>query len=74
MGLWNKVKGVFGRIGSGIKKGWNWIRGHKDTITKAIDTASQFVPDKYKSSYDKYKGKAEDYYNKADNIANKLHI
>ena len=38
MGLWNKVKGVFSRIGSGIKniatKGYNVVRG----------VASKFAP------------------------------
>lgn len=48
MGLWAKMKGVFSRIGSGIKKGFDWLTGNRDKIKSAIDTAQQFVPDKYK--------------------------
>lgn len=44
MGFWGKVKGVFGRIGGGIKKGWNWLTGHKDQIDQVLDAAQQFVP------------------------------
>ena len=44
MGFWGKVKGVFGRIGKGVKQGWDWISGHKDQIKDVLDTAQQFVP------------------------------
>ena len=36
-GLWAKVKGVFGRIGTGIKKGYNWIKDHFSTIKDVAD-------------------------------------
>ena len=44
MGFWGKVKGVFGRIGKGVKSGWNWLSGHKDEIKDVLDAAQQFVP------------------------------
>ena len=44
MGFWGKVKGVFGRIGKGVKSGWNWLSGHKDQIKDVLDAAQQFVP------------------------------
>ena len=44
MGFWSTVKGVFGRIGGGIKKGWDWLAGHKDKIDQVLDAAQQFVP------------------------------
>lgn len=44
MGFWGKVKGVFGRIGGGIKKGWDWLAGHKAEIKDVLDAAQQFVP------------------------------
>ena len=56
-GLWAKVKGVFGRIGTGIKKGYNWIKDHISTIKDVADKAREFVPDQYKDKYDEYSGK-----------------
>lgn len=47
MGLWSKVKGVFGRIGSGIKKGYNWVKSHFNDIKDVADKAKQFVPEQY---------------------------
>ena len=44
MGFWGKVKGVFGRIGKGVKSGWNWLSGHKDEIKDVLDAAQKFVP------------------------------
>ena len=51
-GLWAKVKGVFGRIGTGIKKGYNWIKDHFSTIKDVADKAKEFVPDKYRPAVD----------------------
>ena len=61
MGFWSKAKGVFGRIGSGIKKGWNWLTKNKDNIAdvvqKGVDT---FAP--------QYSDRTQDLIGKADNL------
>lgn len=46
MGLWGKVKGVFGRITRGIKDAASKIWQNRDKIRDAADT---FLPDKYKN-------------------------
>ena len=51
MGLWAKVKGVFGRIGGGIKQGYNWIKDHLSTIKDVADKAKEFIPEQYKDKY-----------------------
>jgi predicted DNA-binding WGR domain protein len=51
MGLWSKVKGVFGRIGGGIKKGYNWIKDHFSTIKDVADKAKEFIPEQYRPGY-----------------------
>lgn len=51
MGLWGKVKGVFGRIGGGIKKAYNWVKDHIGTIKDIADKAKQFVPEQYRQGY-----------------------
>lgn len=43
MGLWDKMKGVFGRIKEGVKGAFNWLKKHKDTVKKAIDTGIDVV-------------------------------
>jgi len=53
MGLWSKVKGVFGRIGGGIKKGYNWIKDHFGAIKDAADKAKQFIPEQYRGVIDR---------------------
>ena len=52
MGLWSKVKGVFGRIGNGAKTAYNWIKDHMSTIKDVADKAKQFIPEKYKPAVD----------------------
>lgn len=59
MGLWGKVKGVFGRIGRGIKDVASKIWQNRDKIQ---DAANTFLPDKYK-----------DYVNTGLDYANKVH-
>ena len=51
MGLWAKVKGVFGRIGGGIKQGDNWIKDHLSTIKDVADKAKELIPEQYKDKY-----------------------
>ena len=65
MGLWGKVKGVFGRIGGGIKKGYNWIKDHFGQIKDVTDKAMEFVPGQYKPA-------AMDAYNKGIDVAGRL--
>ena len=64
MGLWSKVKGVFGRIGNGIKKGFDWLTKHKDTITTIADGAASFLPTQYQATYGEAKNKINDGINK----------
>ena len=65
MGLWSKVKGVFGRIGGGIKSGYNWIKDHIGGIKDVADKAKQFIPEQYKPAVD-------DAYNKGFGTADKI--
>lgn len=51
MGLWGKVKGVFGRIGGGIKKAYNWVKDHMSDIKDVADKAKQFIPEQYRQGY-----------------------
>ena len=51
MGLWSKVKGVFGRIGNGIKTGYNWVKEHLGTIKDVADKAKEFIPEQYRQGY-----------------------
>lgn len=52
MGFWKKAAGVFGRIGQGIRKGFDWLTANRDKIKSATDTIGQFVPSQYKEGYD----------------------
>lgn len=64
MGLWSKVKGVFGRIGSGISKGYNWVKDHFGQIKDIADKAKQFVPEQYRPAVDTALDKGFDTANK----------
>lgn len=45
MGFWAKAKGVFGRIGRGMKSGWDWLTRHKKEISDMAQTATDtFAP------------------------------
>ena len=65
MGLWSKVKGVFGRIGGGIKKAYNWVKDHMSDIRDVTDKAKQFVPERYK---DKFSGVIDKGYDTANKV------
>lgn len=67
MGLWGKVKGVFGRIGEGIKKGYNWVKRHLGDIKDTADKAKQFIPDQYQ---EKFSGVFDKGYDTANKIIN----
>lgn len=47
MGFWAKAKGVFGKIGRGIKSGWNWLTQHKDTISDVAQKATDLIAPQY---------------------------
>lgn len=65
MGLWGKVKGVFGRIGGGIKKAYNWVKDHMSDIKDVADKAKQFIPEQYRQGY-------SDAVDKGSSFANKI--
>ena len=69
-GIWGKIKGVFGRIGGGIKKAANWIVGNKDKISKVVNTVGDTLGGKYAD----YAHKATDGLDKGVNIAQKFGI
>lgn len=64
MGLWGKVKGVFGRIGQGIKTGYNWVKDHLTDIKDIADKAKNFIPEQYRGGYDAAINKGYDAANK----------
>ena len=64
MGLWNKVKGVFSRIGSGIKRGWNWLTTNKDKISNVAQAVNEATGGKLTPALDT----ASTIYNKASTI------
>lgn len=68
MGFWSKVKGVFGRIGSGIKKGWNWLTKHKDTIADVVQKGVDVVAPQHSQQAKDIISKGQDYYNKTNDI------
>lgn len=65
MGLWSKVKGVFGRIGGGIKKAYNWVKDNMSAIKDVADKAKVFVPEQYRDAYNKYSDQG---FNKANEV------
>ena len=68
MGLWAKVKGVFGRIGRGIKKGFDWLTQNKEKIKETADKVIDVVPDKYKGKLTGLRDKGEELMNKGIDI------
>lgn len=77
MAFWSKVKGFLGRVGGGIKKGWNWLAGHKDKVLNAAnqvaDTVANVTGDtRAKEALDKYTPVANDIISKGDRIKNMI--
>ena len=74
MGFWSKVKGLFGRVGRGIKnvatKAYDWISGNRDKIQKGIDTFNDIT----KGKYTDYTNKGTGYLDKGMDIARRLGI
>lgn len=52
MGLWSKVKGVFGRIPAGIKTMYNWVKEHLGDIKGVAEQAKQLIPSQYRPAID----------------------
>ena len=70
MGFWKKAAGVFGRIGRGVKKGFDWLTANKEKIKSATDTIGEFIPSQYKGAYDSAISTGENLMNKAQRIIN----
>ena len=68
MGLWNKVKGVFSRIGNGIKnfatKTYDWLTNNKDKIKDTANTLNEKFGGKYQD-------RINDFINKGSNLTDK---
>ena len=77
MGLFSKMKGVFGRVGGWIKdkakKVKNWIDNNKEKIKKAAQVVYDFLPKKYKDKADEYVDKGKKYYDDAKGYYDKYH-
>lgn len=74
MGFWSKVKGVFGRIGSGVKKGWNWLTKNKDTIADVVQQGVDIVAPQYSDQTRNIINKGQDYYNKTDAMLRRVGV
>lgn len=72
MGFWSKVKGVFGRIGSGIKKGWNWLTKNKDTIADVVQKGVDVVAPQYSDRTRDLINKGQDLYGRIDGVTRKF--
>lgn len=72
MGFWSKVKGVFGRIGSGIKKGWNWLTKNKDTIADVVQKGVDVVAPQYSDKTRDLINKGQDLYGRIDGVTRRF--
>lgn len=72
MGFWSKVKGVFGRIGSGIKKGWNWLTNNKDTIADVVQKGVDVVAPQYSDRTRDIINKGQDLYGRIDGVTRRF--
>ena len=43
------MKGVFGRIAGGIKKGYNWVKNHISNIKDVANKVVDVLPENYKN-------------------------
>ena len=75
MGFWSKVKGVFGRIGKGIKnvatKAYDWISGNKDKIKDVAQTLNDNFGGANKDKYQGWIDKGSQVTDKGLDIAHK---
>lgn len=74
MGFWSKVKGVFGRIGNGIKSGWNWLTKNKDTIADVVQKGVDVVAPQYSDRTRNIIDRGQDLYGKTDAAMRRLGI
>ena len=72
MGFRSKVKGVFGRIGSGIKKGWNWLTKNKDTIADVVQKGVDVVAPQYSDRTRDIINKGQDLYGRIDGVTRRF--
>ena len=74
MSFWSKAKGVFSRIGRGIKNAahsaYNWITNNKDKIQKVAGV----IGDVTKHKYDDKMSKIGDLYDKGVDYGHRLGI
>ena len=75
MGLWNKVKGVFSRIGSGIKnfatKTYDWLTNNKDKIKDTANVLNEKFGGQYKDKINDIITKGGTYTDKATDLLGK---
>lgn len=74
MGFWSKAKGVFGRIGNGIKSGWNWLTKNKDTIADVVQKGVDVVAPQYSDRTRDIINKGNDYYNRTNDILRRVGV
>lgn len=74
MGFWSKVKGVFGRIGNGIKKGWNWLTKNKDTIADVVQKGVDVVAPQYSDRTRDIINKGQDLYGRIDGATRRFGV
>lgn len=72
MGFWSKVKGVFGRIGNGIKGGWNWLTKNKDTIADVVQKGVDVVAPQYSDRTRDIISKGQDLYGRIDSATRRF--
>lgn len=72
MGFWSKAKGLFGRIGTGIKKSWNWLTSNKDKIKQAAEAASDVIGGNYGDAIKHGIATGEQLYGKVSPYANQI--
>ena len=59
MGLWNKVKGVFGRIRQGANKVFDWLKDKRETIETIADSTASLMPQDIQNKYGEIKEKTK---------------
>ena len=74
MGFWSKVKGVFGRIGRGIKTGYDWINRNKEKVKEAVSDAADIITPQYAEKVRQGLNTGEQYLNKASNLGRKIGV
>ena len=73
-GFWSKVKGVFGKIGDGAKKMFNWVKD--GGLQRTIKTAGEFATNianglgSVRKGYREMKGMASDFMDGKDEFTN----